>query len=114
MAGTLVVSGVVGRPGREDVGEPAVVERSGRTVTAQQKPVALGQLDGEQVGIDLVDAVERLQDQVAVGMGPSVHFRDPALVDQALDERVVAGELADLVATEQVRATVTDVSHRQT
>ena len=54
------------------------------------------ELDGEQVGVDLVDAVERLEDQVAVGVGPGVLLGDPALVDQALHEGVVAGELADL------------------
>ena len=69
--------------------------------------------DGEQVGVDLVHPVERLEDQVAVGMGAGVDLGDPALVDQALDEGVVAGELADLLGAEQVGAAVADVSHRQ-
>ena len=38
-------------------------------------PVGLGELHGEQVGVDVVDAVEGLEDQVAVGVGPGVRPR---------------------------------------
>ena len=38
---------------------------------------------------------------------------DPALVDEALDEGVVAGELADLAVAEEVRAGVADVPHAE-
>jgi hypothetical protein len=74
----------------EDVGEPVVVEDAAGAVAAEQEPVAGAQLLGEQVGLDLVDAVERLEDQVAVRVDPRLLLGDPALVDQALDERVVA------------------------
>src|SRR3954451_1297313 len=105
--------GVVGGAAGEDGGEPAVVERPGRAVAAEQDPVVLDQLHGEQVGIDLVDAVEGLQDQVAVGVGAGVGLADAPLVDQALHERVVAGELADLAVAVEVGAAVTDMAHGQ-
>jgi hypothetical protein len=60
-----------------------------------------------------VDAVQCLEDEVAVGVGPRVLLGDAALVDQALHERVVAGELADLVVAIEVGAAVADVTHRQ-
>ena len=56
---------------------------------------------------------EGLEDQVAVGVGAGVLLADPPLVDQALHEGVVAGELADLVAPEEVGPAVADVAHRQ-
>ena len=51
--------GVVRAAGGEDVGEPAVVEDAAGAVAAQQQPVAGLELDVEQVGLGLVDAVER-------------------------------------------------------
>ena len=45
-----------------------------------------------------------------MGVGPGLLLGDPALVDQALDERVVLGDLADLAVPEQVGAAVTDVA----
>jgi hypothetical protein len=105
--------GEVGRPGREDVGEPAFVERARGAVAAQQDPVGLGQLDDEEVGVDVVHPVEGLEDQVLVRVGARVLLGDPTLVDQALHERVVAGELADLAVPVEVGAAVTDVTHRQ-
>mgnify|MGYP006144677297 CR=1 FL=1 len=83
----------VDRAGAEDVGEPVVVEDAGAAVAAQQQPVALDELDGEEVGVGLVDPVDGAEDEVAVRVRPRLLLGDPALVDEALDERVVLGEL---------------------
>ncbi len=105
--------GVVGRAHREDVGEPAVVEDAAGAVAAEQQPVAELELDVEEVGVDVVHAVDGLEDQVAVRVGAGVLLGDPALVDEALHERVVLGDLADLPGAEQVGAAVADVPERQ-
>ena len=105
--------GVVGSAHRQDVGEAAVVEHPARAVAAQQQAVAELELHVEQVGVDVVDAVDGLEDQVAVGMGARVLVGDAALVDQALDEGVVLGELADRVAAEEVGPAVADVPEGQ-
>ena len=69
------------------------VEHAGGAVAAEQDPVAGGEIDVEQVGVGLVHAVDRAQDQVAVRVGPGLVLGDPALVDEGLDERVVLGQL---------------------
>ena len=97
----------------EDVGQPVVVEHPGRAVAAEQDPVAGRELDHEEVGVGLVHPVDRAQDQVAVRVDPGLVLGDPSLVDQALHERVVLGELADHAVAEQVAATVTDVPDAQ-
>ena len=102
--------GVVGRAGRQDVGEPAVVEDAAGAVAAEQQPVAGGQVDVEQVGLGLVDAVEGLEDEVAVRVDPRLLLGDPALVDEGLDEGVVLGELGDVAVAEEVGAAVADVA----
>ncbi len=103
---------VVGAAHREDVGDPAVGEHPARAVTAEEQPVAGDQLEHEQVGLGVVDAVEGLEDQVAVRVDPRLLLGDPALVDEALHERVVGGELRDLALAEQVGAAVADMPDR--
>ncbi len=71
------------------------------------------QLDGEQVGGRVVHPVERLEDQVAVRVHPRLGLGDPALVDQALHEGVVVGELGDLALPPQVGPAVADVAQAQ-
>ena len=105
--------GVVGGAHRQHVGQPAVVEHAARAVAAEQQPVALLDLEVEEVGVDVVDAVDRLEDEVAVRVRARLLLGDPALVDEALDERVVLGDLADLAVAEEVRAAVTHVPERQ-
>ena len=61
--------GVVGRAHRQHVGQPAVVEHPAGAVAAEQQPVAALELEVEQVGVDVVHAVDRLEDQVAVRVG---------------------------------------------
>jgi hypothetical protein len=102
--------GEVGGAHREDVGEAAVVEDAGGAVAAEQQPVAVGELDHEQVGVGLLHAVERLEDEVAVGVDPRLLLADPALVDQRLHERVVLGELGQLAVAEEVGPAVPDVA----
>jgi hypothetical protein len=102
--------GVVGGAGREDVGQPPVVQHAGDAVAAQQQVVTGDQLHLEQVGLGLVDAVEGLEDEVAVRVHPGLVRADPALVDEALDEGVVVGQLAELAAAVQIRAAVADVA----
>src|SRR6478609_4832469 len=63
---------VVGAAGAEDVGEPPVVEDAARAVAAQQDPVPDGELDDEQVRLGLVDAVQRLEDEVPVRVDPGL------------------------------------------
>ena len=89
--------------------EPVVVEHPGGAVAAQQQPVAGRELDVEQVGVGLVHPVDRAQDQVAVRVGPGLLLGDPALVDQALHERVVLGELRQRAVAQEVAAAVADV-----
>ena len=79
-------------------------------VGAEQDPVAGDDVDEEQVGLGLVLAVDGPQDQVAVRVDPRLLLGDPALVDQALHEGVVLGELADLAVAQQVAAAVADVA----
>jgi hypothetical protein len=59
-----------------------------------------------------VQPVEGLEDQVAVRVDPRLLLGDPALVDEALHERVVAGDLRQLAAAEQVTPGVADVADR--
>ena len=88
--------GEVGGAAAEDVGHPVVGEEAAGAVAAEEQPVA--DLDGEleEVGLLVPDAVDRLEDEVAVRVGPRLLLGDAALVDQALDEGVVVGELAQL------------------
>ena len=83
--------GVVRAAAGEDVGEPAVVEHAAGAVAAQQQPVAGLELEHEQVGLEVVDAVDRLEDQVAVRVDPRLLLGDPALVDQASARRCGRG-----------------------
>ena len=53
-----------------------------------------------------------LRIRLRCGWTASLLLGDPALVDQRLHERVVAGELADLAVAEQVGAAVAHVPHR--
>ena len=64
----------------------------------------------EEVGLLVADAVEGLEDEVAVRVGPRLLLGDPALVDERLDEGVVVGELAQLAAAVEVGAAVADVT----
>mgnify|MGYP000058856433 CR=1 FL=1 len=57
-----------------------------------------------------MDAVDGLEDEVAVRVHPRLGLGDAALVDEALDEGVVAGEAADLTLAQQVGAAVADVA----
>ena len=74
----------------EDRADLLVVEGGVDAVGAEQHPVAEREVDVELVGLGLVDAVDRAQDQAAVRVDPGLLLGDPALVDQALHERVVA------------------------
>ncbi len=96
--------------GAQDVREPAVLEDPARAVAAEQQPVARGELDDEQVRLGLVDAVERPEDEVAVRVDPRLLLGDPALVDQALHEGVVLGELAEHAVAQEVSPAVADVA----
>jgi hypothetical protein len=60
-----------------------------------------------------VDPVDRLEDQVAVRVDPRLLLGDPALVDEALHQRVVGGEAAQLAGAQQVAATVPDMADLQ-
>ena len=104
--------GVVGAAAAEDVGHPGVVEHAAGAVTAEEQPVAGRQVDVEQVGLGLVDAVDGLEDEVAVRVDPRLLLGDPALVDERLDERVVLGELGEGAAALEVGAAVADVADR--
>ena len=77
--------------------------------TSSRSPVCRSA--SEQVGLGLVDAVEGLEDEVAVRVHPRLGLADPALVDEALHEGVVVGELADLAVAVEVGAAVADVAH---
>ena len=80
-------------------------------VAAEQEPVADDQLEDEQVRLELVGAVDRAEDQVAVRVHPRLVLGDPALVDESLHEGVVAGQPADLAVAEEVGPAVADVAH---
>ena len=80
-------------------------------VAAQQQPVAQLELEHEEVGLEVVAAVDRLEDEVLVRVDPRLVLGDPALVDEGLDEGVVVGQLAQLAVAEQVGAAVADVAH---
>ena len=67
----------------------------------------------EEVGLGLVDAVDRLEDQVAVRVDPRLVLGDPALVDEGLHERVVVGQLRERAVAEEVGAAVADVAHAE-
>jgi hypothetical protein len=102
--------GEVGGALGEDRAQVVVVEGGGGTVGADEEAVAGLQGDDEQVGLGLVDAVDGLEDEVAVGVDPRLGLGDAALVDQALDEGVVAREPADLALAQEVGAAVADVA----
>ena len=101
---------MVGSPLGEVAGEVVVGEHARAAVGAEQDPVAGGDLEGEDVGLGLVDPVDRAQDQVAVRVHPRLVLGDPALVDQALHEGVVGGQLGEGAVAQQVAAAVTDVA----
>ncbi len=60
-----------------------------------------------------LDPVDGAQDQVPVRMHARLGLGDPALVDQALHERVVLGELGELATPHQVSPAVADVADPQ-
>ena len=91
-------------------GELVVGEHARAAVGAEQDPVARRELEGEHVGLGLVDAVDRAQDQVAVRVHPRLVLGDAPLVDQALHEGVVGGQLGEGAVAQQVAAAVTDVA----
>ena len=102
---------VVGRAAGEDVRQPAGLEDAAAAVAAQQQPVAGLEIEDEQVRLELVVAVDGVQDQVLVRVDAGVGLGDPALVDEGLHEGVVVGELAELAVAEEVRAGVAHVAH---
>ena len=81
----------------------------GEPVAAQQVAVAGQRLAHGQVELHVVAAVERPQDHVALWVGAGLFGGDPALVDQALHERVVVGDLGEDAVAQQVAAGVPDV-----
>ena len=100
----------VGRAGAEDVVHPLVGERAAGAVAADEDAVADLGRELEEVGLLVADAVEGLEDEVAVRVGPRLLLGDAALVDEGLHEGVVVGELAQLAAAVEVGAAVADVA----
>jgi hypothetical protein len=94
----------------QDVGEPDIGEYAARTVAAQQQAIAGDEVEIEEIGLNLVDAVEGLKDQIAVRVGAGLVGGDPPLVDQRLDQGVVAGELTEFAPAEQIGPAVPDVA----
>ena len=88
----------------------ASVEGAAGAVAAHEDAVAGLGGELEEVGLLVADAVEGLEDEVAVRVGPRLLLGDAPLVDERLHEGVVVGELAQLAAAVEVGAAVADVA----
>ena len=107
ISATAAWSGVPSPSSRVEV---VVGEHAGAAVGAEQEAVAERHLEGEDVGLGLVHPVDGAQDQVAVRVDPRLVLGDPALVDEALDEGVVGGQLGEGAVAQEVAAAVADVA----
>ncbi len=88
------------RLGGHKVGEP---------VAAQQIAVTGLRLREQHDGLDLVAAVERLQQQGALRVVLGLLRRQPALVDEALHERLVQRQLLHRAVAQPIGAGVADL-----
>jgi hypothetical protein len=84
----------------------------GQPVGAQQVPVAEHRLAHGQVGLRVGAALQRPHDQRPLRMGRRRLRAQPALVDQRLDQSVIAGDLLEVIVAQQVGARVADVAQR--
>jgi hypothetical protein len=106
------VDGVLRRRQQQRVQDGLLGDHPGQPVGAQQVAVALDGLPDVQVRLDLA-AVQRPHQQRPLRMRVRLLGRDPALVDEVLDQRVVVGELDQHVVPEQIAPRVADVQHRE-
>ena len=98
--------------GGQRLAQRLVADHPGQPVRAEQVPVpGLAVVHG-QVGLGHRPAVQRPQQERALGVGGDVVGADPALVDQRLHQGVVVGDLVELALPEQVTARVADMAHR--
>ena len=97
----------------QDLSDLAGLKHATTPIGRKQQPVANLKVDEEGVRLGAPIAIESTQDQIAIGMDPCLLLGDPAVIDQALHERMVAGQLTQLPITQQIGPTVTDVRDRQ-
>ncbi len=104
--------GEVDRLGAEGHLDDVVVDHVGQAVAAQQVAVAQHRLQPVVVGVVVVTAEQRTQQERAVRVHAGLVAADLALVDQALHERVVGADLLERPVTEAVGARVAEVRVR--
>ena len=88
-----------------------VVQHGGDPVRADEEAVADLTLDREQVGLGRAALLQGPHEHRPARMVRGLVDREPALVDQALHEGVVVGDLVELAVAEQVGTGVADVTH---
>ena len=101
--------GVVDGLQRERLADRRVVDHVGEAVAAQQEAVAEAAVVPVEVGLVVVAAQHDPQQEGAVRVDARLLAGDLALVDEALDERVVVADLVQLAVAQEVGARVADV-----
>ena len=106
-------SSVTAAVGSADLGQHGLDRGVGHhpaeTITAQQVAIPDPRLTDGGLALRDPRAVDRAQQQVALGMAARLVGRDPAGVDEGLHVRVVVGYLAELAVAQEVRPGVPDV-----
>ncbi len=91
----------------QDLRDLRILELVVETVAAQEQPVALAQRLRDRRRLRRSDA-ERLRDQVLVRMAAQLRLREILLLAQHFEIGMIAGQLAQRAAAQQVGAAVAD------
>ena len=82
-------------------------------VGAEEQRVAPAELDVREVDLHGVGGAERLEDDVVVLEGLGLFFGELAGLDELVDERLVARDLHELLAAQDVAARVADLREEE-
>jgi hypothetical protein len=93
----------------EDAFDLGVVEHVGEAVAAEEEAVTDAGGEGEVVDLDDHVDADGAGEDAAVGVGPGLRGGELALLDHAVDEGVVVGDLTERAVAQQVGAGVADV-----
>lgn len=99
---------------QQQIRQASFADDAMQSVAGQQESVPGANLPDRQIALHRVDAVEGFGQEVPTFVGGGLLRRDPAGVDERLDEGVVAGQLTESAVPQQIGSGVADVGHRDT